>query len=253
MLANSHYEPDEELALVRTMLSWRPAAMALIGVDHHPRGAALLRHAGIPIVELWEIADRPIDSVVGMDHQAIGRLQAHHLVERGCRQIAFVGSVRPHDHRAQRRRDGCIALLAERGMEPLVVTAPEGGTADLGEALLERLLVQAPACDGIVCNSDVIAFGVLRGLAARRRRVPDDVGVIGFGDNEAAACMQPPLSTIRPPRAEIGEAAAAALLARIAGGPPVRRVFEATLADRASTRPTTRESRASTETRERSA
>ncbi len=235
MLANSHYRPEEELRLVRTMLSWRPAAMALIGIDHHPRVPELLLHAGIPVVELWETGDVAIDSVVGMDHAGVGRAQAGHLLEQGYRRIAFVGGVRPHDHRAQRRRDGCVALLAERGCEPLVMTAAKGGTADLGETLLDRLLQKAPDIDGIVCNSDVIAFGVLRGLIRRGRRVPEQVGVIGFGDNEAAACMQPPLSTMRPPRAEIGQAAAAAVLTRIEGGPAIRRVFTAELIARSST------------------
>lgn len=235
MLANSHYRPEEELRLVRAMLSWRPAAMALVGVDHHPRVSELLLQAGIPVVELWEAGAAAIDSVVGMDHTRIGRLQATHLLEQGYRRIAFVGGVRPHDYRAQRRRDGCAALLAERGIEPLEVTAAEGGTADLGETLLDQLLARAPDVDGIVCNSDVIAFGVLRGLARRGRRVPDEIGVVGFGDNEAATCMQPPLTTIRPPRAEIGQAAAAAVLARIDGGPPIRRVFTAELIVRSST------------------
>ncbi len=235
MLGNSDYRPDEELRLVRAMLSWQPAAIALIGLDHHPRAVELLQRSGRPVVELWEASDRCIDSAVGMDHVAIGTAQAAHLLDRGYGRLAFVGSVRPHDHRAQRRRDGFLATVAAADIEPVVTTASDGGSADLGETLLGRLLDRHPEVDGIVCNSDVIAFGVLRGLARQGRRVPADVGVVGFGDNEAAACLTPSLSTIRPPRAAIGHAAAEVLLARIDGAPPIRRTFDASLVARAST------------------
>jgi DNA-binding LacI/PurR family transcriptional regulator len=144
MIGNSHYDLDQELALVRTMLSWRPAAMALVGTDHHPRVQELLATAAIPVVEIWEAAEDRIDSAVGMDHGAIGRMQARHLVDLGCRRIAFIGCVRRHDYRAQRRRDGCLEVLADGGLKPVAVTAPDGGSADLGEALLGRLLDAHP-------------------------------------------------------------------------------------------------------------
>jgi LacI family gluconate utilization system Gnt-I transcriptional repressor len=235
MLANTNYQPEEELRLVRAMLSWRPAALALIGVDHHPRAVELLRAAGVPVVELWEAGPTPIDSAVGMDHRAVGRSQAVHLLARGYRRLGFIGGVRPHDYRAQRRSAGFVEAAITAGLEPVLVTAPQGGTADLGERLMADLLARMPAVDGVVCNSDVIAMGALRGLARAGRRVPDEIGVIGFGDNEAAGCLTPTLSTVRPPRTAIGRAAAEIVLQRIDGRAAVRRVFEAELVARDST------------------
>lgn len=235
MLGNSRYDPEEELRLVRAMLSWRPAAMVLVGIDRHPRAADLLRTAAIPVIELWDTGGAPLDTVVGMDHEAIGWQQAEHLASVGCRTIAFLGCVRPHDYRAQKRRRGYERSLAGRGAEPLIRTAPAGGHPDLGERLLRELLQQRPQVDGIVCNSDVIAMGVLRGLQDLGRPVPREVAVIGFGDNEASACLTPTLSSIRPPRVELGRAAAAAVLARIAERPAGGREFAAQLVARAST------------------
>jgi LacI family gluconate utilization system Gnt-I transcriptional repressor len=234
MLGNSHYDPGEELRLIRALLSWRPAGMAIVGVDHHPRAAELLRASGVPVVEIWDSCDEPVDSMVGMDHPAIGRRQAEHLLARGYRRLAFLGSVREHDYRAQKRCRGYAAAVEACGQAPIVVASREGGHPDLGERLLEDLLERAPGVDGIVCNSDIIAMGVLRGLKARGRRVPEEVGVIGFGDNEAAVCLTPTLSSVRPPRAELGRASAAALLARIDAGPPTRLLLEAELVPRRS-------------------
>jgi LacI family gluconate utilization system Gnt-I transcriptional repressor len=106
--------------------------------------------------------------------------------------------------------------------------------------LVLEVLASRPDLDGIVCNSDIIAMGALRGLARTGRKVPDEIGVVGFGDNEAAACLTPTLTSVRPPRAELGRAIAAALLDRIDGQPPVSRRFAAGIVARGSTDRTSR-------------
>lgn len=235
MLGNSAYDPEEELRLVRAMLSWRPAALAVVGVDHHPKADALLRSSGVPVIELWDSRSDGIDSGVGMDHRAIGAVQTRHLYAMGYRRLAFVGSMRPNDLRAWKRFEGHAEVVEGEGGRPLRCGSPEGGTPALGERLLHEVLARDPTLDGIVCNSDVIAMGVLRGLRRLGRRVPEEIGVIGFGDNEAGSCLEPSLTTIRPPRVEIGRAAARLILARIDGEPPAHEVFEAALVPREST------------------
>lgn len=236
MLGNTHYDPEQEWRIVRSMLSWRPAGVAIVGVDHHPRAAGLLAASGVPVVEMWDAGGVAIDSTVGMDHDAIGRAQADHLLARSCRRLAFLGSLRPHDARARKRCQGAAAVVAEAGLPPLAIrTAPVPGSPDLGALLVSELLAKHPEVDGIVCNSDATAFGALRELKALGRCVPDEVRVIGFGDDEAAGCVAPALTSLRPPRREIGLAAAEILLARIAGGAPQRLVFGPALVERAST------------------
>ncbi len=237
MLANTRYDADQELKLVRSILSWRPAAVAIIGVDHHPKVDELLRRSGVPVVEMWDIDGKIIDSAVGLDHVAIGSAQAAHLVERGYRRLAFLGSMRENDARAQKRARGMRELAETHGLEPVVMaTRQENGHPDLGEALTFEMLERHPAIDGIVCNSDVIAFGALRALQRLGKRVPDDIGLIGFGDSEASACMRPALTTIRPDREAIGRLTAEALLARIADGPPKTTRVEWRLMERGTTR-----------------
>jgi LacI family gluconate utilization system Gnt-I transcriptional repressor len=232
MLGNSRYDPEEELRLVRAMLSWRPAAMALVGIDRHPRAADLLRSSGIPVIEVWDTAGAAVDSVVGMDHAAIGAMQTRHVLAQGYRRPAFIGCVREHDYRAHKRLAGYTEAVHKAGLESISLTEPTGGHPDLGEGLALRALQRHPEIDALVCNSDIIAMGAMRGL---RGRVPGAVGVIGFGDNEAGACMTPSLTSVRPPRAEIGRRTAAVIAARIAGEPPSHHLFEAELALRQST------------------
>ncbi|WJH37735.1 LacI family DNA-binding transcriptional regulator (plasmid) [Aliirhizobium terrae] len=236
MLANTRYNPDQEVKLVRSLLSWRPAALAVIGIDHPPKVIELLQASGIPIIEMWDTGGVVIDTVVGFDHEAVGRAQARHLIDMGYRHLAFVGSLRENDKRAQKRLRG-LELEAEAAGLPTVarMTAQQGGSPDLGDALAEELLRLHPKVDAIACNSDVVSFGVLRALARLGKSVPEDIGVIAFGDNEAAACITPSLSTVRPDRESIGRLTAQAIVSRINGGEPTRTDVDWQLVTRQST------------------
>jgi LacI family transcriptional regulator, gluconate utilization system Gnt-I transcriptional repressor len=235
MIGNSRYDPDEELRLVRAMLSWRPAAIAIVGTDHHPRAREILANSGKPVIEIWDCADRVIDSGVGMDHRAVGAMQAEHLIDQGCRRLAFVGALRPHDQRAQKRLQGAQEAVRKRRVRAMLVATDEaGGHPDLGERLMQRALASEPAIDGVVCNSDVIAFGAVRALMRAGKRIPEDIALIGFGDNVASTCVTPPVSTIAPPRVDIGQRAARLILARIDGSPAEKLVLTPNLIARAS-------------------
>jgi LacI family gluconate utilization system Gnt-I transcriptional repressor len=236
MLANTRYDPDQEIRLVRSILSWRPAAVAIIGIDHPPKVGELLRASGMPVIEMWDIGGDIIDSAVGIDHEAVGAAQASHLIERGFRKLAFVGSVRDNDTRAQKRARGVARRISEAGLRAVVKsTSQESGNPDLGERLANDLLYADPEIDGIICNSDVVAFGVLRALRKRGKKIPDDIGVIAFGDSEASNCVSPTLSTVRPNRQRIGQLTADAILSRINGGEPRTVAVEWELIAREST------------------
>lgn len=236
MLANTRYNPDQELRLVRSILSWRPAAVAIIGVDHPPKVVELLKASGIPIIEMWDTGGEVIDSAIGFDHEEVGAAQARHLIEQGYRRLAFIGSVRENDRRAQKRLHGFETEAAAADLAPVAkLTAQHGGNPDLGERLALELLDRHPEIDAVACNSDVVAFGVLRALTKLGKRMPEDIGVIAFGDNEAAACVTPPLTTIRPDRERIGRLTADAIFARINGAAPRTTVVDWHLVARDST------------------
>lgn len=236
MLANTRYDAAQELRLVRSILSWRPASMAIIGVDHPPKVVELLQASGVPIIEMWDTGGAVIDTAVGFDHRRVGFTQAQHLIAKGYRRLAFVGSLRENDKRAQKRLQGAQEAVLSHGLPPMVChTAQMGGSPELGERLAAEVMQEEPQIDAIVCNSDVVAFGVLRSLKRLGLHVPEDVGVIAFGDNEAAACVSPSLTTVRPAREQIGRLTADAILSRINGAAPFTASVDWTLMQRDST------------------
>jgi LacI family transcriptional regulator len=105
-----------------------------------------------------------------------------------------------------------------------------------GRQAAATLLEDAPEIDAVFCGSDQIARGVLDGLRAAGRRVPDDVAVVGFDNWDAMALgCEPALTTVDMNIGEIGGLAARYLLEAIDGTPhPGTTVVPANLVVRGS-------------------
>ncbi|MDP8922625.1 MAG: substrate-binding domain-containing protein, partial [Chloroflexota bacterium] len=120
------------------------------------------------------------------------------------------------------RYRGYVAALAAAGVaaEPDWLFAGgreiEGGRA-MAHALLERFPDRSARPTAVVAFNDRTALGALRGFYEAGVRVPGDVAVVGFHDIEAARYATPAVTTVAHPRVELGEMAAEALFARLAG------------------------------------
>lgn len=133
---------------------------------------------------------------VGSDNMLGGRLAAQHLIERGCKRIAFFGdAIAPE---IAQRLEGCRQALFAAGITDPIEILPAHLTPETAHpAILARLRERAPPPDGIVAASDVIAMSALRALSEHGLNVPSDVRVIGYDDLSIATQTTPPLSTIR--------------------------------------------------------
>src|SRR3954453_15278255 len=100
ILAQSRYDAAREDRMLAALLSRRPEAIIMVGSPATDDGARLLRRAGIPVVETWDLPAAPIDAVAGFDNYAAGVAVARHLLAQGRRHLAFIGG---DDPRATRR------------------------------------------------------------------------------------------------------------------------------------------------------
>jgi LacI family gluconate utilization system Gnt-I transcriptional repressor len=215
LLSETGFDPGDEEAFIATHLSRRPDAVLLTGIHHSARARRMLLAAAIPVVEVWDISTTPIDICVGFSHVEAGRAAADFAVGAGYRRAACVSA---GDERA-RRRQQAFAERFERSSDHAVLKAAFDAPATLanGRAGLSRLLEEGFS-DGVVfCSSDLLAHGVLVEAHARGLAVPSDVAVIGFGDQDYAAAVEPALTTIRVDREALGAAAAETILSRLRG------------------------------------
>lgn len=216
-LGNTRYSVMEEERLLKVFLRQRPAGLIVSGIDQSEASAALLRRADCPVVQIMETGEKPIDMMVGFSHRDAAHAATRHLIEAGYRRIAFLGA--RMDPRTQRRLEGCSLALKEAGLwdESLLVTTPRASTVALGCELLSHLLARTDRVDAVFCNNDDLALGVLFECQRRRIVVPDDLGLCGFNDLEMMAVANPPITSVKTFREEMGRRAIEMVMARIGG------------------------------------
>ncbi|CAM2795435.1 LacI family DNA-binding transcriptional regulator [Actinomyces slackii] len=147
------------------------------------------------------------------DNEAGGRLATERLLSRGARRPALLTS-RSGKHNL--RETAYRAVLAEAGIEPVVVTVDFHTPDDLRPRLIhERLDAVAQTIDSVFATDDLSAAAVLEWAAMRGLRVPEDFKVIGFDGTAALRRALPGLTTIRQPIAELAYAAVDILLRQI--------------------------------------
>ena len=114
------------------------------------------------------------------------------------------------------RQRAFVETLAERGIvEVDVSTVPVPTNFKLGRDGLAQLLDGGFGEGAVFCSSDTLAQGALAEAQSRGIAIPDQLAIVGFGDQPYAAHTYPALTTVRFDRAAIGRRAADALLARI--------------------------------------
>lgn len=218
MLGISDYREQIEDAIVSSLLAWSPAGIVLTGCRHSRQTLRRLLEVDVPIVEMWELDDRPIDCVVGFSARAVGRTVARHFIERGARRPAFVGAALDRDYRAATRGAGFAEAIEAAGLPPPpCIALPERASVTLGAQGLAKLLEQHPDADAAFFSNDALAMGAVFEAQRRGLAIPDRLRICGFGDLDFAAVSVPMLTTVRPPRAEIGRRVAELLIGRFNG------------------------------------
>lgn len=222
MLGQTAYSDAREDALIEAIIGRRPDGIVLTGVVHSAQSRKRLLGAGIPVVETWDLTPDPIDLLVGFSHTDIGHAVAEHLMARGRQRLAVVTA---DDARARRRADAfCLRVAAQGLAAPAVVDVGASRSLHSGRAALAQLL--ARGVDAVYCSSDLLAVGVITEAQARGLVVPHDLSVVGFGDFDFVAGLEPALTSVRVNGQAIGEHAARCLVARAEGRPVERRVID---------------------------
>ena len=144
-----------------------------------------------------------------------GTLHAtRYLIGKGHRKIVFAGDISyPWLHR---RFEGYRQGMRDNELKPVLITGRTPASfGDFGQKSVERILSRRPRPTAVVAGNDEIAYGLWRSLCQRGVKVPDQISLVGFDDREEAVLMDPPLSTVRVHKEEIGETCMKMLLERL--------------------------------------
>ena len=219
MLGESGYDDADEVQLLENIISRGPDGIVLTRVVQSELARQRLSNSGIPVVETWDLTDRPVDMLVGFSHERAGEAVADLLISRGVRRPALITG---NDPRARRRRDGYARRLVARGMlrdidELPVAEVSTPAPMGHGRRALQALLARGVDFDGVFCSTDMLALGALIEARDRNIRVPERLAVVGFGDLVVAADTSPALTTVRIDGYKMGTLAGQCIIDRASG------------------------------------
>jgi LacI family transcriptional regulator len=221
LLAVSNEDRELQHRLIKSLVERNVDGIVLVPA-HGTTPDNLPSLLGTPLVLLARRLQGMDVDYVGAQNRDGGYAAAEHLYSHGCRRIAFVGGFTDSSAREERAggvaaflNDHSLALEADHSVvcEPARPHAREAAM----ELLTKNSGVDGPNVDGIVCFSDVVAFGVLDAIADTGRIIGSEVRVIGFDDVHDAGLNRPSLSSVAVPARETGRRAAQLVLERAAG------------------------------------
>ncbi len=212
LLMNSGGDPEVEERAILTMLDRRVDGIIYATMYHQYRDVPELLDL-VPTVLLDIRAPRGNHPSVTPDEFAGARQATSHLVGLGHQRIGFVTSSADIPA-AHERIAGYRGALMDAGLEfdQTLVAADidefDGGVR-AGGAIIDR----CPDVTAMFCFNDRMAAGAIRAARVARRRVPDDLSVVGIDNQELVALMtDPPLSTFQLPHYKMGRWAVETLL-----------------------------------------
>jgi LacI family transcriptional regulator len=174
---------------------------------------------GLPVV----LAGRAIDGLdldtVQVDNASASDTATTHLLSEGRTRLAFIGGSADTSTTRDRIR-GFRSAMRRRGLVvPRDYIRPGEYSLSHGYGATKDLVGLDERVDGIVAADDTIALGCLDAAADLGIKIPDDLAILGFGDQPAASLRAVSLSTVRASGRDLGASAVSLLLSRLSGRP----------------------------------
>ncbi|MBU2359509.1 MAG: LacI family DNA-binding transcriptional regulator [Alphaproteobacteria bacterium] len=215
-LVNTGYSAQREEDALRLILNQRPSGIIVSGTDQTDASRRMLEGVQVPLVQIMDLCDDPIDMMVGFSHAKAAAAAAAHLLDMGYRHPAALAA--QLDPRTIRRMAGFSDGLRAAGHpEPDRIQrtdAPSGFA--VGGQLLRDLMARRPDTDCVFCNNDDLAIGALFEAQRLGLSVPHRLGICGFNNLEAVGATEPGITSVKTNRFEMGRLAVQKV-SRIAG------------------------------------
>jgi len=214
---NSYESLVERSALEHMIKAQRVDGLIIVGSrikeDEYLSG----RTWEVPLVLVERRLTAPGLNCVWVDSITGAYKATRYLIDQGHRRIAHICGTLGFQV-ALDRLEGYKRALADTGLpyaEELVASGhfvwQDGYTAT------KEVLKQTPRCTAVFAGNDTMAYGALQAIAESGLEVPRDIAVVGFDDLEFSLLTNPPLTTVRQPRMEMGKKAVSILVSILAG------------------------------------
>lgn len=235
LLIYTRYSETDGHAIADTILDGR--VDGVIFISPHVGQTALTRVAdsGMPCVSVAGVGHELVPSFTVDNEAGIVQIMQH-LIGLGHRRIAHIAGLLSHEDALERLKS-YQSELRRAGIGYRDEYVVKGGfQVEGGYRAMEELLDLDEPPTAVCCANDEMAIGALQACLARRIEVPGDMSIAGFDMTPSSAHVTPQITTVRQPIAELGAAAARAVLHIIEGNErPQSEVLKTELIVRGST------------------
>lgn len=238
LLGNSRCEPDEEPIYLRLLTERHVEGVIFVreSAPNDTQHLQTLQSAGVPVVVTGFYDPKSNLNLVDVDNLSGGYRATRYLIEHGHRQIALVTGPL-FNQAAQDRRQGYLRALEEFGIayDP-DLTAEGDYTHNSGYLAMKQIMARRKPFTALFSSNDRMAIGAIAVINQAGLSVPEDISVVGFDDVPETSFSHPPLTTIRQPMIQLGQAAVRVLVQAIElpGMPPQQLKMDVELIERQS-------------------
>ncbi len=234
IFCNTDEDPNREDEYLRLLSARQIDGLIIAPTGLHSERLIRMAQAGLPIVLLDRDTPGLDAPLVGVDNEGGAYQATQYLLELGHRQIAILVGMATISTQVT-RFNGYKRALREAGLplnESLVIRAdsrsysnqlalldtPPSGFRTNNQMtptayyVLQRVLNSPPLPTAIFITNNEMTVGALHALRQRGLRCPEDISLISFDDHDWAPIFVPPLTVVRQPTYELGQAAAILLL-----------------------------------------
>jgi LacI family transcriptional regulator len=208
LIASTYEDPRIEQEEIEHMLSRRVDLLIIASAQPDAAGLETVLSRKIPLVLMDRRFPGFAASFVGVDDELVGRMATRHLLEQGCKLVAFIGT--PFATTAHGRMVGYRQTLEEAGFEyrpEYVITRAHGDDTgdERGYASMRHLLTLRPRPDAVFCYNDPTAMGALKAILEHGLRIPRDIAVVGCGNLRYSDFLRVPLTSVDQDCAGLGQ------------------------------------------------
>jgi LacI family transcriptional regulator len=176
-----------------------------------------LLEKAVPLMFVDRVEENGNNPVVIIDNYKAGYQATQHLIDQGCKRIAYITSTLKRNVYSQRYKGYQDALHANR-ISPdksliLINDLSEKG----GIESAEKVLKMKPMPDGAFITSDFVAAVVMRTIKEHGLKIPEDIALVGFNNDAIGTLIEPALTTVNYPGKDVGEIAARNLINHLKG------------------------------------
>jgi LacI family transcriptional regulator len=222
IVASAQEDADFEQRRIETFLSLQVDALLIVSSQETATFFEQMQKSrNMPLIFIGHKPAGASESYVSVHDEEVGAMACEHLIQCGCKRIAYLRG--PRTAAADMRARGYRQALSDHGLgvQPdLVVESMhfEESEYERGHAAMMRLLGRRGRPDGVMCYTDMMALGAMDAASSQGVKIPEGMRFVGCGDDALLCSMSIPLTSINIAGRELGVKAGQLALASIASG-----------------------------------